>query len=216
MLHLPSPVRTGIAGCGLAALLIGWAGARPSVARAAEHPDFSGTWLLNKDRSDVVDDRDRGNPSPGRLGSGPGLGGNGPMGGAGVNGPLMGGRGVDPALRERMRALARIAFSSPQELVVSTRGDVVRVVDDEGHVTDLKPDGSKVEEPAAGMTLERRTRWDKERLVTHVKAKDGGGEVKQTYTREGDRLIVEATFEGEVAAKAEKLRFVYDLREQQH
>ena len=46
-----------------------------------------------------------------------------------------------------------------------------------------------------------------------LQAKDGGGEVKQVYSREGDRLIIEATFEGEVAAKTEKLRFVYDRRE---
>ena len=195
------------------AVAIGGTGAW-SVARAADHPDLTGTWLLNKNRSDMVDDRDRGNP-PGHLGSAPGVGGSGPMGGAGVNGPLMGSRGIDPGLRERMRALARMAFASPQEIVVSTRGDIVRVVDDEGHVTELKADGSKVEEPAAGMTLERRTRWDKRRLITEFKPKDGGGEVKQVYTREGDRLIVEATFEGEVSAKTEKLRFVYDLREQQ-
>ena len=181
-------------------------------ADAAVHPDFSGTWVLNKDRSDAVEDKDRGNPSPGRLGSGPGLGGNGPMGGAGVNGPLMGGRGVDPVLRERMRALARIAFDAPPELVISTQGDVVRLVDDEGHVTDLKADGSKVEEPAGGMTLQRRTRWEKERLLTEIKAKDGGGEVKQIYSRDGERLVIESTFEGEVAAKNEKMRFVYDLK----
>jgi hypothetical protein len=154
---------------------------------AANHPDFAGRWLLNKDRSDA-------------------------LGGAGVNGPLMGGRGVDPVLRERMRALARLAFDAPAELVVSAQGDVVRLVDDEGHVTELKADGSKVEEPAGGMTLQRRTRWEKDRLLTEVKAKDGGGEVKQVYSRDGDRLVIESTFEGEVAAKNEKMRFVYDLK----
>jgi len=182
------------------------------VSSAANHPDFVGRWLLNKDRSDALEDKDRGNPNPGRLGSGPGMGGNGPMGGAGVNGPLMGGRGVDPVLRERMRALARLAFDAPAELVVSAQGDVVRLVDDEGHVTELKADGSKVEEPAGGMTLQRRTRWEKDRLLTEIKAKDGGGEVKQVYSRDGDRLVIESTFEGEVAAKNEKMRFVYDLK----
>jgi hypothetical protein len=182
-------------------------------ARAADRPDLAGTWHLNKDRSDEVDDKDRVNPTPGRLGSGPGIGGNGPMGGAGISGPLMGGRGVDPMLRERMRALARIAFEAPEELVVSSQGDLVRLVDDEGHVTELKADGSKVEEPAAGMTVQRRTRWEKNRLLTELKAKDGGGEVKQVYSRDGDRLVVESTFEGEVAAKNEKMRFVYDRKD---
>jgi hypothetical protein len=206
-------LRAVLAGSALIAGLPASPVAPLAAARASDRPDFSGTWLLNKSRSDVVDDRDRGNPQTGRLGSSPGVGGSGPMGGAGVSGPLMGGRGADPALRERMRALARIAFGSPQELVISNREEIVRIVDDEGHVTELKPDGSRVEEPAAGMTLERRTRWDKGRLVTEIKAKDGGGEVKQVYSREGDRLIIEATFEGEVAAKTEKLRFVYDRRE---
>lgn len=182
-------------------------------ARAAEPADLAGTWLLNKDRSDAVDDKDRGSPKPGVLGSGPGMGGNGPMGGAGINGPLMGGRGVDPALKERMRALARLAFDAPEELTITAEGDVVRIVDDEAHATNLAANGSKSEELAEGLPIERRTKWDKGRLVTEVKAKGGGGEVKHVYSRDGDRLIVEATFDGEVAARTEKMKFVYDRKE---
>jgi hypothetical protein len=182
--------------------------------RAADHPDLTGTWVLNKDRSDTVDDRDRGNPKPGVLGSGPGMGGNGPMGGAGVQGPLMGGRGVDPALQERMRELARLAFGAPERLIITSEGGSLRVVDDAGHATTLTADGSKVDELTGTMPVQRRTRWDKARLVTEVKAKGGGGEVKHVYSRDGDRLVVEATFDGEVAARTEKLKFVYDRKEE--
>ena len=34
------------------------------VSSAANHPDFVGRWLLNKDRSDALEDKDRGNPNP--------------------------------------------------------------------------------------------------------------------------------------------------------
>jgi hypothetical protein len=179
----------------------------------AAAPDLTGTWVLNKDRSDAVEDRDRGKPKPGVLGSGPGMGGNGPMGGAGVRGPLMGGRGVDPVLQERMRALASIAFEMPDELTVTAEGDGLRLVGDDGHATRLTPDGTKRDEFDGTLPVERRAKWDKERLVVESKAKGGGGEVKHVYTREGDRLIVEATFDGEVAARTEKLKFVYDRKE---
>jgi hypothetical protein len=179
----------------------------------ATQPDLTGTWVLNKDRSDTVEDRDRGKPKPGILGSGPGMGGNGPMGGAGVSGPLMGGRGVDPVLAERMRALASLAFDMPDELTVTSENDGLRFVGDDGHATRLTPDGSKRNEIDRTLPVERRTKWDKDRLVTEVKAKGGGGEVKHVYTRQGDRLLVEATFDGEVAARTEKLKFVYDRKE---
>lgn len=178
-----------------------------------DRADLQGVWILNRDRSDTLSDQDRGNPKSGWLGSGPGMGGNGPMGGAGVKGPLTGGRGVDPALRERMRELARVAFEAPERLVVTDEGSALRLVNDDGHVTRLEPNGSKTQEIAGTLQVERRTRWDKGRLVTELKAKDGGGEVKQVYTRDGNRLLVESTFEGEVASRAETMKFVYDLQE---
>jgi hypothetical protein len=70
-----------------------------------------------------------------------------------------------------------------------------------------------VNDLVGGLAVQRRTHWDKEHLVSEAKAKGGGGEVKHVYTRQGDRLIVEATFDGEVAAKTEKLKFVYDRKE---
>lgn len=185
----------------------------PAAPLAADHRDLSGTWVLNKDRSDTVEDRDRGNPKRGILGSGPGMGGNGPMGGSGVRGPMMGGRGVDPVLQEQMRALARLAFEMPAQLSITAEGDGLRLIGDDGHATRLVPDNAKRDELAGTLPIERRTKWDKDRLVTQAKGKPGGGEVKQVYERQGDRLIIESTFDGEVAAKTEKLRFVYDRKE---
>ena len=111
-----------------------------------------------------------------------------------------------------MRELARIAFDSPDELVVSEEGDAIRFIDDEGHATRLTANGEKTLEAIGALQIERRTRWEKGRLVTEVKVKDGGGEVKRTYARDGDRLVIEGTFEGEVAARTEKMKFVYDRK----
>jgi len=180
--------------------------------RAAEHPDLTGTWVLNKDRSDALEDVDPGKP-PTRIGSAPGVGGSGPMSGAGVNGPLMGGSKVDPVLVERMRELAHLAFDAPDELVVTAEGDMLRMVGDQGRVTRLTPDGSKVEELAGVLSVERRTRWDKQRLVTEIKAKDGGGEAKRIYSRDGSRLLIEAVFDAEVASRTQKLKLVYDRKD---
>jgi hypothetical protein len=118
-------------------------------------------------------------------------------------------------LAERMRALASLAFEMPDEMTITAEGDGLRVVGDDGHATRLTPDGTKREELAGALPVERRTKWDKERLVTEAKGKGGGGEVKHVYERQGDRLIVEATFDGEVAARTEKLKFVYDRKELQ-
>lgn len=180
---------------------------------ASDRPDLVGVWVLNHDRSDAPGDEDRGDPRPGGLGTSPGIGSSGPMSGAGVRGPLMGGRRVDPGLRDRMRALARIAFEAPERLTVTADGETLRMVGSDGHLTRLMADGSKVEELAGTVTVERRTRWDRGRLVTELKAKDGGGEVKQVYSRDGDRMVVESTFDAEVAARTEKMKFVYDRQD---
>jgi hypothetical protein len=181
---------------------------------AAKPPaDLAGVWILNKDRSDDPGDKDRSNPKRG-IASRPGLGGAGPMGGAGVSGPLMGGGRADPVLREQMREISRLAFARPERLTVTTDGDTVRMVDDDGHLVRLRPDGSKVPEIGrGGVELERKTRWEDGRLVTEVRVKDGASEMKQVYTREGPRLTIQSTFEGEVSARSEKMKLVYDLEE---
>jgi len=47
--------------------------------------------------------------------------------------------------------------------------------------------------------------------VCEIKAKGGGGEIKQTISREGDKLIVQSNVDADLGERTVKLRHVYDL-----
>jgi hypothetical protein len=182
-------------------------------------PDLAGTWSLDLVNSDSASNAQSGQQSGGKRPifgpprGGGGIGGGGPVGGAGMGGPMMRSR-PDEDTVARSRELMRIASEPSRKLVISADGEALTFVTDSGHETKLKTDGSKTFEVSeGGLQLERKTKWDDEKLVAEIKAKGGGGEIKQVYTREGDRLIVQSTVETDIAPRAVKLRHVYDKSE---
>jgi hypothetical protein len=183
-------------------------------------PVLAGTWALdpvNSDSSSNAQQSGEGSghkrPIFGPPRGGGGIGGGGPVGGAGMGGPMMRSR-PDEDTVARSRELMRIASEPSRKLVISADGDALILTSDSGHHATLKTDGSKTFEVSeGGLELERKTKWDDEKLVAEIKAKGGGGEIKQVYTREGDRLIVESTVETDLSPRAVKLRHVYEKAE---
>jgi hypothetical protein len=203
-------------------LTSGWLLALVPVVRgdSKARPDLAGTWALDLVNSDSASNAQQSTDGSGRKRpifgpprGGGGISGGGPVAGAGMGGPMMRSRPDEDTIA-RSRELMRIASEPSRKLVISGDGNALTFVSDSGHQLTLKTDGSKTFEVSeGGLELERKTKWDDEKLVAEIKAKGGGGEIKQVYTRDGDRLIVESTVETDITPRAVKLRHVYDKAE---
>ena len=183
-----------------------------------DRPSLTGAWVLNKDLSSdpagtLEGPRRRGGRMP-IGGQGGGIGG--PVGG-GVGGPIIGGRRggfeeTDPDESARMRETLRMLLDAPEQMIITTQDHAVVITSRDGRVERLRADGRKVEEATAGgLRLERKTRWDDDGLVSEFKVKDsGGGKVKQTWKRDGTRLVVTSEIDAPRASDPLIVRRVYD------
>jgi hypothetical protein len=183
-----------------------------------ERPSLAGSWVLNKDLSSdpagtLEGPRRRGGRMP-IGGQGGGIGG--PVGG-GVGGPIIGGRRggfeeTDPDESARMRETLRMLLDAPEQMIITAQDRAVVITSRDGRVERLRADGRKVEETTAGgLRLERKTRWDDDELVSEFKVKDsGGGKVKQTWKRDGGRLVVTSEIDAPRASDPLIVRRVYD------
>jgi hypothetical protein len=169
-------------------------------------PSLAGRWKLNVDKSDDVgrlmrearDGRSGGLP-PG----GPGGGMGGPPGG-GMGGP--GRPGVDP--RESMRAV----FEAPSELLVTPTENEVAILETDGRMRTLHPDGKSYKSEAG--TRETKTRWEGARLVVETKASNGvkvietfaispppQGEAKAAAAKAGNEAAPDPTAEAKLVGR---------------
>jgi hypothetical protein len=190
---------------------------RAGQAAAAEMPapNLAGRWELNVQasdppRADAVspgeggEDR-RGGGGRGGGGRGGGMGGRGGgMGGGGMGG---GGSKESETAREEMRRV----LEAPRVLLIVQHDATLSLTDEQGRVTSLKPDGTKIKEQSAGTTIERTTRWDGRSLVTTTKL-SSGAKVTQTFTKiaEGLQLVVSTKLEGGRMGNPMEFKRVYD------
>jgi hypothetical protein len=175
-------------------------------------PDLTGAWAINGEKSDSSNsaDRTKGKSSHKPI-FGPPRGGFGPIGGAGGGGPMVKNK-PDEETVARSKELARIAAEPPKRLIIASDGDTLSLTNEVGHIVKLRTDGQKTFDVSeGGLELERKAHWDDEKLVCDIKAKGGGGEIKQVITREGDRLIVQSNVDSDLGERTVKLRHVYDL-----
>ena len=184
-------------------------GAREKKAR----PDLTGTWAFNGEKSDTANSADatKGKGSSHKPIFGPPRGGFGPINGAGGGGPMVKSR-PDEETVARSKELTRVAAEPPKRLVIASDGDTLSFTNEVGRIVKVRTDGQKTFEVSeGGLELERKAHWDDEKLVCEIKAKGGGGEIKQVITREGDKLIVQSNVDPDLGERAVKLRHVYDL-----
>lgn len=175
---------------------------------------ISGAWRLDAERSQdarskMREQMERGRedgeprgPRGGRGGSGGGIGG--PGGGMGGPGGGMGGRGggpggsppgarMDPrAMREAMDEI----LTSPEKLAITARTSDVEIVDGDGEIHRMRPDGRKMKHEGSAVT-ETQTRWDGDALVLESSL---GPMMKVTerYSLDAARgeLVVDVTVKG--------------------
>jgi hypothetical protein len=102
-------------------------------------------------------------------------------------------------------------IEAPRFFIVVQREASVILTDDQGRVTTLKPDGTKVVEQQAGGSVERTTRWDGRALVTMLKLSNGA-KVTQTFTKvfDGLQLVIVTRIEGGSLPSPMVFKRVYD------
>lgn len=184
----------------------------------AKTPAIVGAWVLNKDLSDQPPappegggDRERGRgrgpgggpggggPGGGGFGGGGGRGGGGGFGGGGGRGGPGGGRGMDREEMERRMNAVRDVVMPAERLTITSTDSMVIVTTGDGRTTRLATDNSKIKEIGSG--IERKTRWDGEKLVTEISGL-GRGKATETYAIDPDTHQLIVTFDmGQDAAR---------------
>ena len=201
----------------------------PGVDAQSTPVSIVGAWTLNSELSDPPpaaqsgeqEGRGRSGGPGGRGGGGGGGGGRrgggggGGFGGGGGRGGDGGGRGGGgnpedmqrrrEALRDIMRAPDRMTITRTESMVIITTGD--------GRTTRLATDGSKVKDDSTG--IDRKTRWDREQLVTEISGLQGG-KITETYavSPESHRLTVTVDAAGARGGALSPRHRVYDLQPQ--
>ncbi len=111
------------------------------------------------------------------------------------------------AVRQQMER----ALEAPNFFVIVQHEGRLVLTDDQGRVTTLKPDGTKVVEEQAGASVERTTRWADRALVTTMKL-GNGARVTQTFTKvfDGLQMVIVTRIEGGKLPKPIEFKKVYD------
>ena len=163
-----------------------WSGLRVH-AQSDTSPIF-GAWTLNKDLSDVPDQRMQGRGDDRGRAGGPGGGfgrggGRGGFGGGfpgGAGGFPGGGRGGDRNPEDMMRrqdALREI-IDAPERLTIVQTGSMIIATTGDGRTTRLSADGKKIKDESTD--IERRTKWDGGKLVSEISG--AAGKITEIYS----------------------------------
>jgi len=182
-------------------------------AAGTQHPDLSGSWVLNQALSDNPRDMMQGRDSSGapRGGGGGGMRGGGRRGGfggggfgggagGGGRGSFGGGRGgMSDEQRTRMRQTMQLVMNAPAALAVVVGDSSVTLVA-EGDTLLLPSNGRKVHRDAGDDSegaVDITGKWQGNDFVVERKV-SGGGKVTEDYMRapEGKQLYVIVSFQG--------------------
>jgi hypothetical protein len=203
----------------------------PPAAAPGALPSFSGRWKLNvQDSEDArakmrqsMEGRDPNSGSGGGGGRGGGGGGYGGRGGGGGGygrggGGGAGGRGGHrsgggdssaSASNRDPQGPRALLFSPPQQLTVTQTPAEIAILDQDGLMRALHPDGKAYKSGGAGDD-EVKTRWESDHLVVETKTKSGT-KLTETYGLDAEkhRLTVVLNAEGG-SRPALSVRRVYD------
>lgn len=159
--------------------------AQPASAPTGTHPDFSGTWALDRsisvDPAQITLTPSAGNRSQNRSRRG----GSGGFGGRGLGGGFGGGGGGSraseqngtPALaaddQARLKALTDELKTASASLVISQHDPSFVVNDALDHAQFFQTDGSTADNHVGGATISSSTHWDGARVITECSLASG-------------------------------------------
>jgi hypothetical protein len=168
-----------------------------------------GAWTLNEGASDHQGQpsKDQDKDDEGRRRGGDGFG-RGRFGG-GFGGPRSGGGGgnFDPEQVARLREAMRELMNPPKHLTIVQNGSMVILTGPDGRTTRLATDGKKVKDEST--QIERRTKWEDERLVSEISGV-GGGKVTETYWVDSEHHQLHRDLFGENTRRPVSTSHVYD------
>lgn len=167
------------------------AGVAPQTEAAAERPNFSGTWRLNRELSDKPQEKLK--EAVGKQG--------------GVRGRIMSGRMGQGKMKDRtaMAEVLKITHNDPE----------LQVLGDNNRSIQLFTDGRKLNiTTPRGESAEATARWQGAQLVV-VSQTAKGGELTQTYSlaKDGAQMIVLMKISDQRLGRPIELRFLYDASE---
>lgn len=175
-------------------------------AEAEERPDFSGTWLLNEELSDDLEEklaemRSQAGRGGGARGGGRGRGGRG------------GGRGGGEDGQGRAAAIQRGA----ERLTITQQESSMSITDGSDRQRTVTLDGEPTAVPTPrGDEIEISAEWKRGDRLEWTIARPERPEVTELYEliAEGERLYVTVNFEGGDRRPALKFRRVYEREEE--
>src|SRR5262245_7453535 len=165
----------------MAAALCAWVVSIPAVGAENAPHAIVGAWALNRNLSDLPDERFEGGASgrPQGAGSSRGGRGRGAYGGGGF--PGSGGHSNSQETAHRQEAL-REFIDAPGRLTIVETDNTIILTKGDGHTTHLTPDGKKMKDASSG--LERQTEWENGKLVSKISG--SLGKVTETYSVDTD------------------------------
>jgi hypothetical protein len=185
-------LRTHLAKCVLVCLAFaGAVQADPQTGKAAERPNFSGTWRLNRELSDKPEEKLK--ESIGQKG--------------GIRGRIISGRIGQGQMKEKA-AIAEV-------LKIEHNDPEIQVTRDNNRSLRLFTDGRKVEvKTPRGESAETTARWQGSQLVV-VGQGANGRTLTQTYTMDpgGQRIKVVMRIADQRLERPIEFRLVYDASE---
>ena len=200
----------------LAAAAAGPAQGPPPSPEAAEHASLSGRWRLNPEQSEdarkkvneAMAGRQAGGSGPGGGGAGGGHRGGGGYGGGRGGGRMGGGGGGGARPPADSPDTLSSLLEGPAEMTITHTEAEIAVLEKDGRLRTLHPDGQKYKTDTGG---EVKTRWDNGHLIVETK-RDRGPSVTETLGLSADRkqLVVILRLEGRSFGPV-TVRRVYDV-----
>jgi hypothetical protein len=189
--------RSGWAAVLVVATIVG--SPRPASVRAADGPDFSGRWALNRELSQFPREVGFGTdwlPTAGSSQGSTAGGGRGRRSGGGGSG-----NGAFPARREseddarRLQQLTAEVRNPSAHLIIVETPAAVSITDDRGRSRTVHPNGKEEVLQLEGVPVGVTSRWEAGRLVVAYLVEQGR-ELRYTYSRVANppQLVVEAQF----------------------
>lgn len=176
----------------------------PEPPTIAERPALSGRWRINTEKSEDGGEKLRA-AAAGRRPGGSGPGRNGGAGGLGDRGGRRGGGsgGAQGDPRDSMRAV----IESPTEMTITHTETEIAVVEKDGRLRLLHPDGEPYMDSTGGRV---NTRWEKDRLIVETKREDGP-KVTEAFTLDSEprQLVIDVRIESRFLDPV-SVRRVYD------